>query len=354
MKNCNIIYEGKKAMKKRFPAFLLFAVLLLASVLPLFSCGGGRVLKKEVYGRFDTVCTLYDYSGDGDFDKKAALFVSLLSEYDAHFDIYGEGSPGTIAYLNHMAGQGRVSVLPDVEGLLRFGTEVFDMTRGAVNIALGAVTFLWHDARYADTPYLPSETDISEAMRHCSMDNLSLPGDGTAAILDAAMSLDVGAIAKGYAAELIAGKMESTGYTSLVIDLGGNLRAIGTRPGGAGFETGIKNPLGSGYSARLTLSDDAVATSGAYERKLTVDGREYGHITDPVTGYPADNFASVSVTSPDAGMADALSTALFILSYEDGVALLSYLARRGVSGAPTYAVWVMKDGSVRKIAPPAQ
>ncbi len=342
-------------MKKRFCVLLVLALPLL-SAFPLFSCGGGRVLKKEVYGKFDTVCTLYDYSGEGeeDFDKKAALFVSLLSEYDAHFDIYGEGEPGTMSYLNRMAGQGRVDILPDVEGLLRFGIDIYDMTRGTVNIGMGAVTSLWHDARRADEPYLPSDTDISEAMRHCNMDNFSLPGDGTAAIYDPAMSLDVGAIAKGYAAELIAEKLEGAGYTSLVIDLGGNLRAIGAKPGGDGFETGIKNPLGSGYSARLTLSDAAVATSGAYERKLTVDGREYGHITDPETGYPADNFASVSVVSPDAGVADALSTALFILSYEDGEALLSYLARRGVPGAPTYAVWVMKDGSVRKIAPEAQ
>lgn len=339
-------------IKKRFCA-LLAALLLLLSVLPLFSCGGGRVLKKEVYGKFDTVCTLYDYSGEGEesFDKKASLFLSLLSEYDAHFDIYGEPAEGTIAYLNHMAGQGRVDILPDVEGLLLFGVDIYEMTRGTVNIAMGAVTSLWHDARCADEPYLPSDTDISEAMRHCDIENFSLPGDGTAAIYDKAMSLDVGAIAKGYAAELIAKKLENAGYTSLVIDLGGNLRAVGTKPGGDGFETGIKNPLGDGYSARLTLSDNAVATSGAYERKLTVDGREYGHITDPATGYPADNFASVSVLSPDAGIADALSTALFILSYEDGEALLSYLARRGVPGAPTYVVWVMKDGSVREFTP---
>ena len=119
----------------------------------------------------------------------------------------------------------------------------------------------------------------------------------------------------------------------------GNIRIVGEKPDGSGWGTGIKDPADpEQYAAKVTLSDTSCVTSGNYERYFTVDGVRYHHIIDPQTRMPADYFASVTVITPDSGLADALSTALFCMSYEDGLALAEKIGNVDV-------LWITQDGA---------
>ena len=154
------------------------------------------------------------------------------------------------------------------------------------------------------------------------------------------MSLDVGAVAKGYTAQKIAEYFTERNISGYVIDLGGNICAIGTKAGGDGWTTGIKNPLANvdtPYIAKIKISDISCVTSGDYERYYTVGGKRYHHIIDPDTLYPADYFSSVTILTRDSALADVLSTALFCMSESDGQSLLSNFS--GVE-----VMWVYKNG----------
>ena len=157
------------------------------------------------------------------------------------------------------------------------------------------------------------------------------------------MSLDVGAIAKGYACEKIASSLESAGYSSYVLDLGGNLRAIGHKPDGSTWRTAVRNPdifSSEPYIYYFNIADTSVVTSGDYQRYYTVNGVNYHHIINKDTLMPANYFSSVTIITKNSGLADGLSTALFNMDYEAGVALVSSLD--GVS-----VVWVTTEGQVK-------
>ena len=136
--------------------------------------------------------------------------------------------------------------------------------------------------------------------------------------------------------------MEQQGVTAYVLNVGGNIRILGTKPDGSSWVTGIRDPNGAEneFIINLNLSHTSCSTSGVYERYFVVDGKRYHHIIDQDTLYPAGYFASLSVITPDSGYADALSTALFCMSYEQGMQLAQALGDVEV-------LWVMNDGEVR-------
>ena len=169
---------------------------------------------------------------------------------------------------------------------------------------------------------------MEEASKHTSIDLLEIDeANLTVRISDPAASIDVGALGKGYATEKAAQYIESLGLNSYVLNIGGNIRIIGTKPDGSGWLTGIKDPQNSdsAYAEYLTLANTSCVTSGIYERYFTVGGVRYHHIIDKDTLMPSTYFASVSIITKDSGLADALSTALFTMSYEDGKALVDSL-----------------------------
>ena len=132
------------------------------------------------------------------------------------------------------------------------------------------------------------------------------------------MEIDLGAVAKGYTAELLKEYYTSNGVASGLISLGGNVLAIGTKPDGSNWNIAIADPAGDGYAAILGISDASLVTSGGYERYFEANGKRYSHIIDPATGYPVDNgVLSVSVTGRDSMYCDALSTALFVMGEDE-------------------------------------
>ena len=308
---------------------------------------------KSYYEYFDTVTVIFSYCNDAPsvFADNCAAVSALLQEYHRLFDIYYEyAGLNNLKTVNQNAGKAPVKVDAKLIEFLLYAKEIHTLTGGTTNVALGSVLRLWHDARQngIDDPasaVLPDADALAEAAKHTDIDQLIInTEESTVFFADPDMRLDVGAIAKGYAAERAAELLISRGVTSYVLNVGGNLRTIGTKPSGNGWVTGITNPDKTSdkeFVCRVVLKDISLVTSGNYERFYTVDGVRYHHIIDPDTSMPADYFSSVSVFTPDSALADALSTALFCMSYEEGLALITRLGNVGV-------VWVDTNGAVYK------
>ena len=323
------------------------ALILIVAILAVVS-GGKRDIKAKsriYYQYFDTVSVIYDYSGASEeaFGIAADEFEARLERLHKLFDIYNEyEGMNNIATINRMAGVAPVEVEKEVIDLLEFAVEMYDVTDGNVNVAMGSVLSLWHYYREKGKE-IPPAAELAEAAEHIDISKLQIDREaGTVFLSDPKASLDVGAIAKGYSAELIADQLRALGYYHYVIDLGGNLRAIGTKADGSSWRTGIQNPDTSSsepYVYYLQVADTSVVTSGDYQRYYIVDGKKYHHIISKDTLMPAEYFSSVTVMIEDSGVADALSTALFNMSYEDGVRILASFDNVSV-------VWVTVDGQL--------
>ncbi len=306
---------------------------------------------KVYYSYFDTVSYVYDYAGDSAerFDERSAEVSHILSEYHQLFDIYHEYEGVTnLCTLNKAAGGEALEIDEKLVDFLLCAKEMYELTEGEMNVMLGAVLRPWHECREAaaDDPAsarVPTAEELEEAARHCDIALLEIDAERkTARIADPAASIDVGALGKGYATERAAEYLESEGAAGYVLNIGGNIRCIGTRPDGSGWVTAIRDPdpAAGSYACSIRISDTACVTSGVYERYFTVDGERYHHVIDKDTLYPAAYFSSLSVVTRDSALADALSTALFCMSAEEGEALAQELG--GVE-----LLWIFPDGTTR-------
>ena len=303
---------------------------------------------KAYFTYFDTVSNIYSYAGDSqeEFDERTAAAVRILEEYHKLFDIYYEHSGvNNLCTVNKNAGGEPVKVDQKLIDFLLYAKELYTLTGGEMNVMMGAVLRPWHDCRTAASSdpanaSIPSREVLEEAFKHTSIDLLEIDDENdTVRISDPAASIDVGALGKGYATEKAAQHLESLGVTSYVLNIGGNIRIIGSKPDGSGWKTGIKDPQDSdsAYAEYINLADTSCVTSGIYERFYTVAGVRYHHIIDKDTLMPSSDFASVTVITKNSGLADALSTALFSMSYEDGLKLV-----RSVKGVEI--LWITHDG----------
>ncbi len=338
-------------MKKTrtFSAVLLALTLIFCALLP--SCAPATQ-KFSAYSLdlFDTATTITGYETSKEkFDQISGELLSLLGEYHRLFTIYHrfEGLENLCTVNEVKDGAHRVvKVDQKIIDLLLYAKEMYALTDGRVNIAMGSVLSIWHDYRTAglDEPWaaeLPPQELLDEAAKHTDINNLIIDEENsTVFISDPQMTLDVGAVAKGYAVEMAAQYLREKGYFTYVVNVGGNVRAVENKPGGKKWTAGIENPgieSDQTYLRYLQISDLSVVTSGSYQRYYTVNGTDYHHIIDPVTLYPAQGYLSVSVVCRHSGMGDALSTALFCMSYEDGLALVESLEDVEV-------LWVLPDG----------
>lgn len=314
------------------------------------AAGEASRYKTSFFDVFDTYSEIILYSeqkaaAQEALQKAHSELLALHQLYDIYHDYEGENNLKTI---NDQAGVSPVKVDPRVISLIRYAQEMEEKTNGRMNIAMGSVLRIWHDYREAglDDPAnaaLPDPAALQAAAEHTDIRNVVVDAEaGTVYLTDPQMSLDVGAIAKGYAVELVAQELIADGVTSALMSIGGNVRAIGARGDGTAWRVSIQNPDLTAEQQSLTtlnLADLSLVTSGSYQRYYTVNGKTYHHIIDPNTLMPAEYSWAVSVLTQDSRLADALSTALFNLSIEDGITLL-----KGFPGVE--ALWVTLDGQI--------
>ena len=316
--------EGDKAflsfMKKLKTAAVIF--IIISVMLPLFSCTGSRACyESSRFDLFDTVCTLRAYTNSrSDFDKASSRIFDLLERLNKLFDIYNSyENINNIKTVNDNAGINPVTVDADIIGMLNFSLEMYETTGGSMNIMIGALTSVWHRYREADANALPSEEELSAAAEHIDISSLVIDSERSAVyISDPEASLDVGAVAKGYAAKLILELLPETEIESAVINLGGNIVTYGTKPDGSLWRVAVEKADSGEYIDTYELADMSVVTSGDYQRYYTVNGVRYHHIIDPETLYPVTGARQVSVICDDPALADAMSTALFVMDAESG------------------------------------
>ena len=331
---------------------LLLALCLLISGILLPSCvRNDEKFSAYSFDYFDTVTTITGYAESKEaFDAVAEEILGELSEYHRLFTIYHrfEGMENLCTVNELVNGQHRtVTVDRRIVDLLLYAKEMYTLTGGRVNVAMGSVLSIWHQYRTDGlndpaSAKLPPMDKLSAAAAHTDIQNLIIDESAsTVTLADPEMTLDVGAIAKGYAVEMVAQSLENKGISGYILNVGGNVRAVGGKPDGTDWTVGIEDPLGGEeYIAYLSLSDESLVTSGSYQRYYIVDGKRYHHIIHPDTLMPAEGYLSVSVLTPHSGSGDALSTALFSMTLEEGMALIASLP-------DTEAQWVLPDGTKR-------
>lgn len=319
-------------------ASALLALLLLSGCAPQ-----ARKYDETWLDVFDTVTTLSGYeTREASFQKVSGDVHDALMAYHRLFDIYHDyDGIANLKTVNDHAGIAPVKVDERILALLKDCREYDRLTAGKVNAAMGSVLSLWHDKREAglqdpDAAALPEPAALAEAAKHCSWDTVIIDEENaTVYISDPAQKLDVGAIAKGWAAEQVR-TMLPEGY---LLSLGGNIAASGSKPDGTAWKVGVQDPDGEDeYLRILELTGGSAVTSGDYQRYYTVNGVRYCHIIDPDTGMPGRLYRSVTVQCENSALADCLSTALFLLPWEEGLALANQ--------CDAQAVWVLPDGTI--------
>ena len=332
-------------MKKRLLSLLLFLLLLTGCAtpaLPQTQAPDGKKFTATFLDVFDTVTTIVGYDeSKAAFEEKTRAIHDELILYHQLFDIYNtyEGITN-LKDVNDAAGGEPVQVDGIILELLKDCKDYYTLTRGKVNVAMGAILRLWHEAREdaMDDPskaYLPEKSVLRQAFDHTDLYDMVLDEENsTVQITDPQLSLDVGAIAKGWAVQKVAEKAPS----GLLISVGGNVCPTGPKDeSGTPWVVGITDPNGGDYLHTIETADMSVVTSGDYQRYFVVNGKKYHHIIDPGTLYPGKLWRSVTVVCADSGLADALSTALFLLDIEQGVALLNKYG--------AFAFWVDQNNS---------
>lgn len=325
----------------------LICVLMLLTVL-LSGCSGQAVSEKKQYTAtfltlFDTVTSIVGKADSEEAFQAAAQSVhDELLEYHQLFDIYNDyDGLNNLKTVNDHAGIDPVKVDSRIIALLKDCKTYYEATDGKVNAAMGSVLYLWHEARNDGindpaNAYLPAREKLEEAAKHTDFSAVVIDEEAsTVYITDPAVRLDVGAIAKGWSTQRVC----ETAPAGLLISVGGNVCATGPKDEtGTPWVVGIQNPDGGdSYLHTLSITGGSVVTSGDYQRAYMVNGKLYHHIIDPETLYPSTYWRSVTIICDDSGLADALSTALFLLPQEEGQQLLNKFDAK--------AMWVDQEGT---------
>lgn len=303
---------------------LLLAVLLLTGCAP--QTPRQSRYETSFLDVFDTVTSIVGFAESEEaFLQTAQTIHDELLVYHRLYDIYHEYPDLTnLKTLNEQAGGPPVQVDRKILDLLQFCKDMEQATGGAVNAAMGSVLSLWHEARtagLADPAHaaLPDSAALQAAAAHTDFSCVILDeAASTVCITDPELRLDVGAVAKGYAVQQVCRNAPA----GLLVSVGGNVCATGPKPDGSSWVVGLQDPDSSGSLCMVNIPSGSVVTSGSYQRFYTVDGIQYHHIIDPETQMPAETWRAVSILCADSGVADALSTALFLLDQEAGQALL--------------------------------
>lgn len=328
---------------KRLVAVMICAVMLCGFIT---SAPAESKYSRNIFGYFDTVTTIMAYvNTQEEFDRICVLAENEMDDLHKLFDGYNSYSGlHNLWYLNQYAAKEPVQVEePLFDLLLRCRDMQAEYSK--VNIAMGSVLVLWHNAR--ETGVLPQPDALQAAAQHTDFSDVILDEENrTVFYADPELKLDLGAVAKGYAADRIQ-SLVTPHCPSFLISLGGNIYA-GDPPldGRKKWGVSIQCPdgvmpmqFGTDRVEVLYVRNLSVVTSGDYQRYMTVDGVRYHHLIDPATHMPATHLRAVTVICESGFQADFFSTLLFLLPYEEGMALVQDTP--GVE-----ALFILADGSI--------
>lgn len=319
------------------------SAVLTASALLLTGCSGAKSSTQTDQDLtytdmlFDTVIKIQilDPADESILDG----LKKLCEKYDTMFSATNTDSE--LYKLNHANGQ-PFTVSSETANLIQEGIHYSELSGGAFDLTIEPVSALW-DFK-ADKPTVPSSDAIAQAVSHVDYTKVDIQ-DNTITLEDPEAGIDLGAIAKGYIADQVKTYLKKQGIKHAIINLGGNVDVIGTKPDGSKYNIGIQKPFDESGEAitSVQLKDQTVVTSGIYERYFKKNGKLYHHILDPRTGYPCENnLYSVSIITDSSTKADALSTTCFLLGYEKGMELIQSMD--GVE-----AIFITDDEKVHKI-----
>lgn len=304
---------------------------------------------------FDTVVQIVGYtSTEEEFLEHVEYIHQRFQEFHMLYDKYNDYEGiNNIKTINDNAGIKPVPVEQEIIDLILYCKAWHEVTDGKFNIAIGNLLDIWDEkmSQAVDNPEqvtLPSMDELRAASEHINIDNVIVDTEAmTVFLAHKEMSLDVGSIGKGFAAEVVGRELIEKGFTSGVIISGGNWKVLGKplRPDRDHWTVAIQNPdkpyamTEEGILQRVAIKDISLDTSGDYQRYAMIEGIRVHHIIDPDTLMPGNYYRGVTVVTNDSALADILSTGLFLLPYEKGRALVD-----GLDGVE--ALWVMPDNTI--------
>ncbi len=265
----------------------------------------------------DTYCSvLAPVKGDQKITAALDLALDRVEELDKKFSAFRPGSP-----VYEFNKNGTPITDPETLGLVKRCLDMNQQSGGAFDITVTPLVKLWgFYGEIPKVPMIPSKEAIAAAQKMIGPGSIELK-NGKLIKLRSSAEIDLGAGAKAYAVGEAMKSLKKSGVRSAMVDLGGDLYAIGLY-NGKPWKAGIKNPRGEGALGILGMTELSMSTSGDYERYYEIEGKRYCHVIDPLKGAPASELISVAVLTPDATMANLLSTSVFVLGREKGLKLL--------------------------------
>lgn len=297
--------------KKLISCFLLCAMLCGCAKLNTAAPKTQEASKRYLQS-MDTVMQLTAYG-----ENRESALDAAESEILRLDDLLSTGKE--TSEVSQMNRQGSRILSEDTAYLVERSRELYESTGGLFDITIYPLTGLWGFPTKAY--HVPTETELDAVLPLVNASQITYSETDHRLTLRQGQSIDLGGIAKGYTSQRVMELFQKNGITSGMVSLGGNVQCLGNKPDGSAWKIGITDPWNKEYGiyAVVQVADEAVITSGGYERFFTDEetGTVYRHILDPRTGYPAENdLASVSIISSDGTLADGLSTSLYIMGLE--------------------------------------
>lgn len=257
-------------------------------------------------------------------EKTMTEAIQYIKDMEKLLSTNLEGSD--VYRINHQAGQKPVTVDPKTYSIIKAAKQMAEASHGKFDISIGAITNLWRIGD--DVARLPSKEEIEAALPYINYQNIHLNDKDKSVFIEKGMTLELGAISKGYIADGVKAIFKKHKVNTAIINLGGNVLVLGTSPKNPkeGWNVGVQNPdqVRGDTVGTVHLKDQSIVTSGIYERFLEVDGKKYHHIMDPKKGYPVENnISGVTVYTKTSLQGDKLSTTLFLLGIEDGLKFIN-------------------------------
>jgi thiamine biosynthesis lipoprotein len=325
----NAIYHRySSTMKQTKYAIQLFFIGIIIVTILMISCSGNPkgetpASQSRAEVMLGTVCriTIYDKPSDENFKLAFERIKNIENKMSIRL------LESEITEINNFSGKEAVKVSNDTFAVIKKALEIAKLSEGAFDPTIGVLTTAWDIG--GDNPRRPAQNEIDQLLPLVGYEKVVLnESDKSVKLLEEGMKLDLGGIAKGFAADEVAIILSQRGVEKAIINLGGNVLVMGNKVDSTPWRIGIQNPETErgGHVAIVELEGQTLVTSGPYERYLELDGVIYHHILDTRDGYPIKtDLTSVSIITEESMLADALSTAVYSLGLDKGMALINTL-----------------------------